>query len=1004
MTTQLPSLERMAQLLGGDVRSGEVLCPGPGHSADDRSLAVKPVASDSEGFVVKSFSGDDWKDCRAHVRKLLELPERADDDERLGEAGGRKPKSTKPKPAGDGKWKTLAQFIYRDQNGAPYLRVNKCINPKGRREFPQFHWQDGNWVKGAPAPKLPYRLPELITAPLAATVYFCEGEKDADTLTKLGFVATTVSEGSSAPWDAALTPYFKDRHVVILVDADKPGRAYGQMVARAIDDVAASLRILDLYPERDDGSDVSDWIMDDTAGAKLAQMAKEAPLWEPAADKASTIASDEKLILELAGLSKLQYAKRRKDAADEIGIGVGDLDKIVADTRGDAKGKGPAPALYEHWKVEPADAAVVAAELLRDVKAALRRYVFMSEEQLLVVALWIMFSWLHECTIVVTHSAILLVMSPERDSGKTTLLGTVNFLAYRPVQTVDISGAALFRSITKWEPTIIVDEADDALAENPDLRSVINSGWTRGQGTIRCHPDTHEPELFSTFAPKVVAMKGRNLPDTSLSRSIVIEMRPAKARDPKEKVEDFDHCDKEEFAGLRSRLLRWASDNDSIEALAKITPQVPDGFHNRRRANWVPLLRIAEMCGCAEAARKAAQAIENLTATFDASVGVELLWTIKAVFEGQAKDKDNKNADRISSARLVKLLTGDPTARWVAYGERRKPITQREVAELLKPHGIVSKNIRFEDGTKDGRVLKGYDLKMLTEAFDRFCSGSSPVSVRYTATDLFSQDFPQKSSATDIPDVADKNGAKSLENNDCYIVAAENGGLGQEGYIGPSDDGADTSSESSSDLPPDLPPEPPPLEPCARCGGIDGDVCESKGYSHATKFDALGAPLDAPTAFLHPDCAADYWAGWSRQAGQAGAPGTIASVPFMITRAMKDRLRALGLADADIAGLTPQQAHELLAEPAPTSDCITVVEPAAPIVPADRLMSDYEMRDLTRFYREGHYRLTQEQGTTDPDCRPLNAQLRQRIAERGVPPDRIEEAFVRIIDMVLSDG
>jgi hypothetical protein len=36
----------------------------------------------------------------------------------------------------------------------------------------------------------------------------------------------------------------------------------------------------------------------------------------------------------------------------------------------------------------------------------------------------------------------------------------------------------LFRSIAKWEPCLIVDEADDALSDNPDLRNVINSGWT----------------------------------------------------------------------------------------------------------------------------------------------------------------------------------------------------------------------------------------------------------------------------------------------------------------------------------------------------------------------------------------------------------------------------------------------------------------------------------------------------------------------------------------------
>ena len=74
-TAGLPSIEKIAELLGGDVQGGQVLCPGPGHSAGDRSLSVKPDPADREGFVTHSFAGDDWKDCRDHVRKKLGLPE-----------------------------------------------------------------------------------------------------------------------------------------------------------------------------------------------------------------------------------------------------------------------------------------------------------------------------------------------------------------------------------------------------------------------------------------------------------------------------------------------------------------------------------------------------------------------------------------------------------------------------------------------------------------------------------------------------------------------------------------------------------------------------------------------------------------------------------------------------------------------------------------------------------------------------------------------------------------
>src|SRR5262249_60785949 len=41
MSSNLPSINRIAEIMGGDVASGEVVVPGPGHSAEDRSLAIK---------------------------------------------------------------------------------------------------------------------------------------------------------------------------------------------------------------------------------------------------------------------------------------------------------------------------------------------------------------------------------------------------------------------------------------------------------------------------------------------------------------------------------------------------------------------------------------------------------------------------------------------------------------------------------------------------------------------------------------------------------------------------------------------------------------------------------------------------------------------------------------------------------------------------------------------------------------------------------------------------
>jgi Toprim domain-containing protein len=64
-----------ARLLGGDVIGRDaVAAPGPGHSPRDRSLTVKFAARAPDGFLAYSHCGDDWRDCRDHVRTRLGLP------------------------------------------------------------------------------------------------------------------------------------------------------------------------------------------------------------------------------------------------------------------------------------------------------------------------------------------------------------------------------------------------------------------------------------------------------------------------------------------------------------------------------------------------------------------------------------------------------------------------------------------------------------------------------------------------------------------------------------------------------------------------------------------------------------------------------------------------------------------------------------------------------------------------------------------------------------------
>jgi putative DNA primase/helicase len=69
------NIRNMARTLGGQIAGRNILlCPGPGHSRSDRSLQVTLQSGAPDGFLVHSFCGDDWRDCRDHVRARLGLP------------------------------------------------------------------------------------------------------------------------------------------------------------------------------------------------------------------------------------------------------------------------------------------------------------------------------------------------------------------------------------------------------------------------------------------------------------------------------------------------------------------------------------------------------------------------------------------------------------------------------------------------------------------------------------------------------------------------------------------------------------------------------------------------------------------------------------------------------------------------------------------------------------------------------------------------------------------
>jgi hypothetical protein len=117
-----------AAALGGDVSGHGVLCPGPGHSRQDRSLSVMPSATAPDGFIVHSFSGDDPIACKDYVRARLGQPEF--------------------KPNGHAKPPKKTYFDYRNEHGTLVCQVERTDYSDGRKKKFLQRRPDGNdgWI------------------------------------------------------------------------------------------------------------------------------------------------------------------------------------------------------------------------------------------------------------------------------------------------------------------------------------------------------------------------------------------------------------------------------------------------------------------------------------------------------------------------------------------------------------------------------------------------------------------------------------------------------------------------------------------------------------------------------------------------------------------------------------------------------------------------------------------------------------------------------------------
>ena len=249
-------LVKLAQVTGyTPQRSGDewrARCPA--HEDDTPSLSVRE--GDQQAILMKCHAGCAYE---AIVAKL----------------------DLAHKPAKPGQRRIAATYSYCDLDGHE-VRQKIRYEPKG---FAIRH-QDvaGKWVyKAGVGPIVLYRFPELLKGIAEGqTILIVEGEKDADRLAALEWIATTNIEGASEPgkkakWRKDYTAQLSGAgRVVLIPDNDAPGRAHMQHIAQQLQGNVADLRWLEL-PSLPEKGDVSDWLNQGHTRDELLALVEQAP-------------------------------------------------------------------------------------------------------------------------------------------------------------------------------------------------------------------------------------------------------------------------------------------------------------------------------------------------------------------------------------------------------------------------------------------------------------------------------------------------------------------------------------------------------------------------------------------------------------------------------------------------------------------------------------------------------------------------------------------------------
>lgn len=490
--------------------------------------------------------------------------------------------------------------------------------------------------------------------------------------------------------------------------------------------------------------------------AYLASLTEGLPM-RPVIENYIRIVKDKSLLRSLLSMCSEGMQRVRDTGAQPAEIGALLSSRLTSLAENGTHGATPTPMTRE-------EASRITSELLDQCQAWISRYIILSNEQAIVLAAWILHTYVFD---VPETTPYIHITAPVLACGKSRLMETLEAIAAEPIRSGGMTAAALVRTIEAKRPTIFLDEMDAQLGGDKEfaeaVRGILNEGFRKGGVFYKCVGKDFELKGFRVYCPKCFAGIG-DMPNTVSSRCIVIEMR---RKLPGEIVEPFrQRAVKSAAAPIKKALKTWA-DRGADDLLQGIEPAAILSLNDRQNDIAEPLLAIAQLAG--------EQQIQSLTSALKAilispgkeesSIGATLLADVRAVF-------DDHNGSRIPSKVLAERLCeieGRPWAEW----SKGKGLSANNLARQLKKFKVYPDKIRF------GKPAQGYSREDFEDAWKRYCPLPTSISTgtsEHPASPLAETAFSNRNTYASVP--VKKNDSNPHEHRSVPVVPVEKQGRG----------------------------------------------------------------------------------------------------------------------------------------------------------------------------------------------------------------------------------